>query len=225
MKINRWTALGLATAGAVGLGVAVAGTTTERSAPTTAGAKAPVADMLAARSPGARGNAAVSSKAPIVHQALFTPTYAPSALGERTPAEGPKLAMAAPVATPAPVAAPATAIAPAVLAPTPVPSTAVAAAGAPVAIIPAAAAVGGSSLGAGALLPIVPLALLAGSGGGGGSTAFAPAVPEPSTWMMMISGFGVLGFALRRRRRLARLAPEGSGDAAASGKLAVARAR
>jgi hypothetical protein len=27
------------------------------------------------------------------------------------------------------------------------------------------------------------------------------AVPEPATWLMMISGFGVLGMALRRRRR------------------------
>jgi hypothetical protein len=30
------------------------------------------------------------------------------------------------------------------------------------------------------------------------------AVPEPATWLMMISGFGVLGMALRRRRRQLR---------------------
>lgn len=30
-----------------------------------------------------------------------------------------------------------------------------------------------------------------------------PAVPEPATWAMMIAGFGMTGFALRNRRRLA----------------------
>lgn len=29
----------------------------------------------------------------------------------------------------------------------------------------------------------------------------APAVPEPTTWAMMILGFGTIGFAVRRRRR------------------------
>lgn len=52
--------------------------------------------------------------------------------------------------------------------------------------------------------------ILPGSGGGGpgggGSTTpepdtqTPPAVPEPTTWGMMILGFGVLGIALRRRR-------------------------
>jgi hypothetical protein len=28
-------------------------------------------------------------------------------------------------------------------------------------------------------------------------------IPEPSTWMMMISGFGLVGLAVRRRRRSA----------------------
>jgi hypothetical protein len=31
--------------------------------------------------------------------------------------------------------------------------------------------------------------------------------PEPSTWAMMITGFGLVGFGLRRRRSLASLAP------------------
>ena len=30
----------------------------------------------------------------------------------------------------------------------------------------------------------------------------AAAVPEPSTWAMMLVGFGALGCAMRRRRRL-----------------------
>jgi hypothetical protein len=29
-------------------------------------------------------------------------------------------------------------------------------------------------------------------------------VPEPSTWMSMLLGFGLAGFALRRKRRLAQ---------------------
>lgn len=31
----------------------------------------------------------------------------------------------------------------------------------------------------------------------------APGVPEPSTWALMITGFGVVGYGLRRRRNLA----------------------
>jgi hypothetical protein len=48
-----------------------------------------------------------------------------------------------------------------------------------------------------------------GTGGGGGGTTPSdnpekppvPAVPEPSTWAMLIIGFGAIGSALRRRRR------------------------
>jgi hypothetical protein len=46
-------------------------------------------------------------------------------------------------------------------------------------------------------------------GGSSGGTSNPPpvsVVPEPSTWMMMILGFGVIGFALRRRRKAARAA-------------------
>ena len=41
------------------------------------------------------------------------------------------------------------------------------------------------------------------SGGGGesGTLSFFAAVPEPSTWAMMLLGFGGIGFAMRRRRR------------------------
>lgn len=33
-------------------------------------------------------------------------------------------------------------------------------------------------------------------------SAIADSVPEPSTWLMMLLGFGALGFSLRRRRRI-----------------------
>lgn len=35
---------------------------------------------------------------------------------------------------------------------------------------------------------------------GGSGTIGIPGVPEPATWALMISGFGAVGFALRRRR-------------------------
>lgn len=38
-----------------------------------------------------------------------------------------------------------------------------------------------------------------GSGGGGGT----PAIPEPASWAMMITGFGIVGLAARRRRIVA----------------------
>lgn len=48
-----------------------------------------------------------------------------------------------------------------------------------------------------------------GNGSFGGQATFeeVPAVPEPSTWAMMLLGFGVIGFALRRRRNT-RLEPQ-----------------
>lgn len=38
------------------------------------------------------------------------------------------------------------------------------------------------------------------SGGWYASTITAGAVPEPATWVMMLAGFGMLGFAMRARR-------------------------
>jgi len=32
-----------------------------------------------------------------------------------------------------------------------------------------------------------------------GNLSFAAAVPEPTAWAMMIGGFGLVGFSLRRR--------------------------
>jgi PEP-CTERM motif len=40
-----------------------------------------------------------------------------------------------------------------------------------------------------------------GGGGEGGTLSFFAAVPEPSTWALMLFGFGAMGVALRRRRR------------------------
>ena len=37
-------------------------------------------------------------------------------------------------------------------------------------------------------------------------TVRVPAVPEPATWGMMLGGFGLLGFAARRRNRVVRVA-------------------
>lgn len=37
------------------------------------------------------------------------------------------------------------------------------------------------------------------------SVAVAPSVPEPSTWAMMLLGFGAAGIALRRRRKSVRI--------------------
>ena len=44
---------------------------------------------------------------------------------------------------------------------------------------------------------------LNGMGSATGREVVTPPVPEPSTWAMMLFGFGALGFAMRRRRQLA----------------------
>lgn len=49
-----------------------------------------------------------------------------------------------------------------------------------------------------------------GGGGGGGQTTGA--VPEPSTWAMMIVGFGLMGNAMRRRARMSRQFPPFQAD-------------
>jgi PEP-CTERM motif len=42
------------------------------------------------------------------------------------------------------------------------------------------------------------------SGNGGGGDGLVPAVPEPSTWMMLLLGFFMLGSMLRHRNKTAR---------------------
>ncbi len=51
----------------------------------------------------------------------------------------------------------------------------------------------------GARLPVV-LGEIAGDGRLTLTSASAAAVPEPATWAMMIFGFGIIGYATRRRR-------------------------
>lgn len=52
----------------------------------------------------------------------------------------------------------------------------------------------------GALNSIVVTGLSRGNGSYGGNLTFAPsAVPEVATWAMMLAGFGMVGFAARRR--------------------------
>jgi hypothetical protein len=61
--------------------------------------------------------------------------------------------------------------------------------------------------GAGVSGPTGSIPLPPGIGGGGGSGSIdgggpdpvPPAVPEPVSWVMMVSGFGLVGFALRRQ--------------------------
>jgi len=209
MRLNRRTkifAIGAAAAAAVGVGV---GASVPTSSSSGEAADPQLASLMSARSPGARTGAALSNKAPRVQPVAFAAPPVPKSevLSERTPVV--KVASVAPMAAVLP---------PVAAVPAPVPVAAIAAA-APVLAIPAAApaAIGGVSplLGGLALVPLVPAAF--GGGGGGGITAvdIAPAVPEPATWLMMITGFGMLGFALRRRRREQRLGSTQSMDAIA----------
>ncbi|MBB3693287.1 FxDxF family PEP-CTERM protein [Sphingomonas sp. BK580] len=60
---------------------------------------------------------------------------------------------------------------------------------------------------AGQLNRLVVTGVSRGNGAYGGQATFTPissAVPEPATWAMMIMGFGVVGYAMRRRRTAVR---------------------
>ncbi|MBW6527050.1 FxDxF family PEP-CTERM protein [Sphingomonas sp. RHCKR7] len=60
---------------------------------------------------------------------------------------------------------------------------------------------------AGELNRLVVNGVSRGNGAYGGQATFTPvnsAVPEPATWAMMIMGFGVVGYAMRRRRTAVR---------------------
>jgi len=60
---------------------------------------------------------------------------------------------------------------------------------------------------AGQLNRLVVNGVSRGNGAYGGQATFTPvtsAVPEPATWAMMIMGFGVVGYAMRRRRTTVR---------------------
>lgn len=154
---------------------------------------ADLAALMKERSPGAREKGALSKKARIAAPAL-----------------------AAKKALPVAAAAPPVAPTPAMVAPAPV-GTLPAAAAAPAALVPAAS---------GGFVPLMLPLLL--PGGDDDTTIITPPggpvtppveeppppppIPEPSTWLMMISGFGLLGFALRRRRKAAALNSTGVGS-------------
>jgi hypothetical protein len=179
-----------------------------------------VTGLLRERSPGLRMAGAETNKYSPVPMSAIRPISAPPLkVVEEPETPAPKVAMltrdvippvpgaAAPAYVPeAAIAPPPVVAAPALGASqAPVPATALvpavgAAAGVPI----AAAAVGSSGIGAAALLPVIPAAFAVGAIGGGGDSSITPAVPEPQTWMMMITGFGLLGLALRRRRRRER---------------------
>ena len=57
--------------------------------------------------------------------------------------------------------------------------------------------------GGGGGIPGIPGVPGGGGGGGGGSPG---AVPEPDSWAMMLSGFGLIGFLMRRRKPAAAMA-------------------
>lgn len=183
---------------AVAVGLAFA--TPQKPTKAHSAAAADLSAMMRARSPGDRLGAETNK--PVKVAMASSNVLSESSRGGAGPsrAAAPRAApsagvaaTAAPVAVVGPsVASQAPALAPAVL-----PAATVAAAG-----IPAVAAASGLPAAAGfAALPLIPAIFSGGGGGGGGSPAAVSAVPEPATWLMMIMGFGILGSALRRRRR------------------------
>lgn len=169
---------------------------------------------LAARSPGMRvGGVALKAKEPrLAPTATGAPVGGTSAPGNPlASALGTSLGPEGPVPTSGPVASgtfPADFIAPAV------PLTLAAATpGRPGAAPPGGFATGPLPSGGG--FAIFPPGGGGGSGGSppisqppGGGTVIPPvvppvgAVPEPATWLMLIAGFGIIGGAMRRRRRV-----------------------
>src|SRR6185369_15383159 len=77
---------------------------------------------------------------------------------------------------------------------------------------PAPVALGGGSPGPGALLMAVPPAGSTPGEGTPGTPTPPPAVPEPSTWVSLLTGLAILSASLRHaRRRQAQAAPSSAG--------------
>jgi hypothetical protein len=63
-----------------------------------------------------------------------------------------------------------------------------------------ATAIGGIPIIANMLNTIEVKGFTVGANGFDGTATFTASVPEPATWALMVAGFGVLGFAMRRQR-------------------------
>lgn len=184
VKLSRKAKLGAW--GAIAAGAGIAGGLAVIGADPVPILRSAGADLLAtlhARSPGDREAGVVTTK----HKKPAVAAL-PSALSERTPA-------AAPLATPV-ITVPATVLAPAI-------APAIPAVFAPATILPPA--VIPASSGFFIPPPIIPLGGCDNCGTNPPPPPQppppGPAVPEPATWAMMLTGFWILGAALRRRRR------------------------
>jgi hypothetical protein len=162
---------------------------------------------LAARSPGNRvGGIALKAKSP---RAALAPISADDSPRGAPVPEGPLASVLAAPATPE-------AVVPGAASPSEFlpPSAPVVAAGPGAGVVPDFGSVPLPSPGGLALLP--PGGGGGGGGGGGiltpptetipvpgptGTVPVVPGIPEPSTWLMLIAGFGCVGSAMRRRRR------------------------
>lgn len=200
----------LATTGGLALLATLLVTTETPSALLAADGGSTALAELAARSPGARvGGVALKAKP---RRAALSPVA--SALGPEAEATTPAAALGSPLPEgPIPTGVPGIVLPDFAAPPVPTPADAGGTAAAP----------GFPEFGGG-LPPIAGPAIFlppgGGGGGGGGGTGVTPnpgptpmptptvpgvppAIPEPSTWLMLIAGFGVIGGAMRRKRRVA----------------------
>lgn len=198
-RLALLSAAGMGTAVMIGLAYAMPHTPADvRSAATDLMA------MMQARSPGDRSGAVTNKPVKIALATSNMLGDSEAASGDISPhsASTQGGTSSSSIAAPAPLVASTFASSGATSGPAMAPAVLSAGPGASAAI-PAAAVAGGLPAGAAfSALPLIPALFGGGGGGGGGSPSAASAVPEPATWLMMIVGFGIMGSALRRRRRV-----------------------